>query len=177
MMSAGVSQPSEKDVAEFVRLMLQHGWVTVAEVIAWADLRIAAAAQPPDWIVELAWNKDAWPDEIGCLLGKAPGVPSGDLPRQMLTCVLQDAWRLHQVSDIQFVEKWYELYPLHYEDLPSLRAKEVTSFLDQVWINLYCGETLPISYQEAALQLAERLEPYAQYQSMVDAVGLKRRGC
>jgi hypothetical protein len=66
-------QPSRSDVAAYLTRGLNFGYITVDEVVAWADSIIASEDQPSEAIIDLSLARGRDPLDVAALLASIAG--------------------------------------------------------------------------------------------------------
>lgn len=84
-----------KPIADFARIGLQHGLLSVQDVIAWADGLIDGSDSPPEWLINLAMAR---PNDIDQLLQQVPGESDVDLAINLLMGLLNRRWQSKNVA-------------------------------------------------------------------------------
>lgn len=164
MPDESIAAPTDKDYAEFLRLMFERRRVGIEKVIAWADAIIDTSTESPEWAIELSLGRRLHDYDVIVMLGKVPGVQTNDLPRKLVCAVIREDWQTGRLTDEQFVKEWYSLYPEYPEDGDiASHAQHIWQYLDNVIMCLVDGETVNVTIDEARFQLRNLLEPYGEY--------------
>ena len=66
----------QKDEAERLRLGVRGGWLSVDEVVAWADRQIEQASDPHPALIDLAMAHNQNREQVAALLDAVPGSPN-----------------------------------------------------------------------------------------------------
>ena len=73
---------SDKDVAEYIRLLLRLGRIDKRGIIQWADTIVATRGAPPLWAMDLSMAAKLPLDTVDSLLGHVDGQITDDLPER-----------------------------------------------------------------------------------------------
>ena len=77
-------RPTKKDLAEFYRLALASGLCTPADVVAWADIIVAAEDTPDPVFLDLSCSGSLRAEAVQSALHDVPGSITEDLPIYLL---------------------------------------------------------------------------------------------
>lgn len=155
---------TEKNLCEYLRLLIRLGRIDVRGVSQWAEDMLSKCETSPLWAIRIASANNLQLREIDALLECVPGIVSDDLPRKMVVAQIRSDWLLSRISDEDLIREWYILYPDYPDNQDTMHAAAIWQYLDEVFLSIQSEDKVPISLEDARHHLASLLSYYSNFE-------------